>query len=116
MAEYEAVMRRAEHLNASTLSVADVEALLDAVAALTQHTGEPGASTSDNITEESHQAGVEFIDENGGGPGLRLRKRHETPTAKASFRSRGPASRIPKRIKPQIANRMGIDSPAVEFK
>jgi predicted nucleic acid-binding protein len=34
--EYEAVMTRAEHLNASTLSVGDVEALLDAVAAVAQ--------------------------------------------------------------------------------
>ena len=34
--EYEAVMTRADHLNASTLSVADVEALLDAVAAVAE--------------------------------------------------------------------------------
>ena len=34
--EYEAVMTRAEHLNASTLSVGDVEALLDAVAAVAE--------------------------------------------------------------------------------
>ena len=32
--EYEAVMTRAEHLNASTLSVGDVETLLDAVVAV----------------------------------------------------------------------------------
>ena len=31
--EYEAVMTRAEHLNASTFSVGDIEVLLDAVAA-----------------------------------------------------------------------------------
>jgi putative PIN family toxin of toxin-antitoxin system len=34
--EYEAVMTRAEHLNASTLSVGDVEALLDAVVAVAE--------------------------------------------------------------------------------
>ena len=34
--EYEAVMTRAEHLKASGLSIGDVEALLDAVAAVTE--------------------------------------------------------------------------------
>src|ERR1700746_705653 len=34
--EYEAVMTRAEHLNASGLSIADVETLLDAVAAVAE--------------------------------------------------------------------------------
>ena len=34
--EYEAVMTRAEHLNASTLLVGDVEALLDAVVAVAE--------------------------------------------------------------------------------
>lgn len=36
LVEYEAVMTRAEHLTASRLSVADVNALLDAVAALAE--------------------------------------------------------------------------------
>jgi putative PIN family toxin of toxin-antitoxin system len=36
MVEYEAVMTRREHLTASRLSVADVEALLDAVAAVAE--------------------------------------------------------------------------------
>jgi putative PIN family toxin of toxin-antitoxin system len=36
MVEYEAVMTRHEHLAASSLSVADVEALLDAVAAVVE--------------------------------------------------------------------------------
>ena len=31
--------------------------------------------TGDNIREALEKAGVEFIDENGGGPGVRLRKR-----------------------------------------
>jgi len=33
-------------------------------------------------------AGVEFIDENGGGPGVRLRKRQQTKSARAEPNSR----------------------------
>ena len=36
---------------------------------------EPYARTLDDVRAAFEQAGVEFIDENGGGPGLRLRKR-----------------------------------------
>jgi transcriptional regulator with XRE-family HTH domain len=32
------------------------------------------AATGENIREALEQAGIEFIDENGGGPGVRLRK------------------------------------------
>jgi hypothetical protein len=33
------------------------------------------ATTGGKIREALEQAGIEFIDENGGGPGVRLRKR-----------------------------------------
>ena len=33
-------------------------------------------STIDRLQQALEAAGVEFIDENGGGPGVRLRKRH----------------------------------------
>ena len=33
-------------------------------------------STLDRLQQALEGAGVEFIDENGGGPGVRLRKRH----------------------------------------
>jgi predicted transcriptional regulator len=36
---------------------------------------EPRRSTLDVIKRAFENAGVEFIDENGGGPGVRLRKR-----------------------------------------
>jgi len=38
-------------------------------------TSEPRHSTLDVIKRAFELAGVEFIDENGGGPGVRLRKR-----------------------------------------
>jgi transcriptional regulator with XRE-family HTH domain len=38
---------------------------------------EPRRATVEVITRALEAAGVEFIDENGGGPGLRLRKAHE---------------------------------------
>jgi transcriptional regulator with XRE-family HTH domain len=34
-------------------------------------------STMDRLQQALEGAGVEFIDENGGGPGVRLRKRHQ---------------------------------------
>ncbi len=34
-------------------------------------------STIDRLQQALEGAGVEFIDENGGGPGVRLRKRHQ---------------------------------------
>ena len=34
-------------------------------------------STIDRLQQALEVAGVEFIDENGGGPGVRLRKRHQ---------------------------------------
>jgi transcriptional regulator with XRE-family HTH domain len=34
-------------------------------------------STIDRLRQALEAAGVEFIDENGGGPGVRLRKRHQ---------------------------------------
>jgi len=34
-------------------------------------------STLDRLQQALEGAGVEFIDENGGGPGVRLRKRHQ---------------------------------------
>ena len=37
---------------------------------------QPRRSTLDVIRRAFEAAGVEFIDENGGGPGVRLRKRH----------------------------------------
>jgi hypothetical protein len=41
---------------------------------------EPSRATLDVIKRALESAGVEFIDENGGGPGVRLRKRiHNKP-------------------------------------
>jgi transcriptional regulator with XRE-family HTH domain len=34
-------------------------------------------STMDRLKQALESAGIEFIDENGGGPGVRLRKRHQ---------------------------------------
>jgi hypothetical protein len=36
-------------------------------------------STIDRLQDALETAGVEFIEENGGGPGVRLRKRHQRP-------------------------------------
>ena len=44
---------------------------------LEAHTHEPRRATLDVIRRAFESAGVEFIDENGGGPGVRLRKRQE---------------------------------------
>jgi len=38
------------------------------------------AATLAAIVSALRRAGVEFIDENGGGPGVRLRKRHQKKT------------------------------------
>jgi transcriptional regulator with XRE-family HTH domain len=38
---------------------------------------QPRRATLDVIRRAFEAAGVEFIDENGGGPGVRLRKRHQ---------------------------------------
>ena len=35
------------------------------------------SATLDTIAAVLKRAGIEFIDENGGGPGVRLRKRHQ---------------------------------------
>jgi transcriptional regulator with XRE-family HTH domain len=40
-------------------------------------TSEPRRATLQAIRRAFEMAGVEFIDENGGGPGVRLRKRHQ---------------------------------------
>jgi predicted transcriptional regulator len=41
---------------------------------------EPRRSTLEVITRAFENAGIEFIDENGGGPGVRMRK-HQRPKA-----------------------------------
>jgi hypothetical protein len=43
---------------------------------------EPRRATLDVIRRALEAAGVEFIDENGGGPGLRLRKRLRSKPSK----------------------------------
>lgn len=37
-------------------------------------------STMDKLQHALEAAGIEFIEENGGGPGVRLRKRHQKKT------------------------------------
>jgi len=44
---------------------------------LEARTSEPRSATLQVIRRAFELAGVEFIDENGGGPGVRLRKRHQ---------------------------------------
>lgn len=39
-------------------------------------------TTAQKIRTALEKAGIEFIDENGGGPGVRLRKRHRPKKAK----------------------------------
>ena len=41
-------------------------------------TSQPRRATLDVIKRAFERAGVEFLDENGGGPGVRLRKRQRT--------------------------------------
>jgi predicted transcriptional regulator len=43
---------------------------------------QPRLATLDVIRRAFESAGVEFIDENGGGPGVRLRKRHQAKPIK----------------------------------
>ena len=43
-----------------------------------RYAGESG--TLETIAAVLRRAGIEFIDENGGGPGVRLRKRHHKKT------------------------------------
>ena len=44
---------------------------------LEANTSQPRRATLQAIRRAFEIAGVEFIDENGGGPGVRLRKRHQ---------------------------------------
>jgi transcriptional regulator with XRE-family HTH domain len=44
---------------------------------------EPRRATLEVIRRALERAGVEFIDENGGGPGVRLRARHRAKSLKA---------------------------------
>lgn len=45
-------------------------------------TGEPRRATMVVVKQAFENAGVEFIDENGGGPGVRLRKRQRVKSSK----------------------------------
>jgi transcriptional regulator with XRE-family HTH domain len=45
---------------------------------LEAHSSEPRRATVEVIKQALERAGVEFIDENGGGPGVRMRKRRPT--------------------------------------
>jgi hypothetical protein len=45
---------------------------------------EPGPATLQAVRDALERAGVEFIDENGGGAGLRLRKASETKPKRKS--------------------------------
>ena len=49
---------------------------------LEAQTSEPRRSTLEVIRRAFEAAGVEFIDENGGGPGVRLRKRQRAKPSK----------------------------------
>ena len=49
-------------------------------------TSQPRRATLDVIKRAFERAGVEFIDENGGGPGVRLRKRSRSKRQRPSFR------------------------------
>lgn len=56
--------------DASSISLPTIKRLESKPGALEAHT-----STVAALTRAFEKAGIEFIDENGGGPGLRLRKR-----------------------------------------
>jgi transcriptional regulator with XRE-family HTH domain len=43
---------------------------------------EPRRATLDVVRRALEAAGIEFIDENGGGPGVRLRERQNPPSTK----------------------------------
>jgi predicted transcriptional regulator len=57
----------AEHAGVGVVTVRQLEA----------GAHEPRRATLDVIKRALERAGVEFIDENGGGPGVRLRKRQQ---------------------------------------
>jgi predicted transcriptional regulator len=58
--------------NASSVSLPTVKRLESKPGALAAH-----KSTVSALVEALEAAGIEFIDENGGGPGVRLRKRQQ---------------------------------------
>ena len=62
---------------ASSISLPTIKRLESKPGALEAHT-----STVEAITRALENAGVEFIAENGGGPGVRLRKRQRLKTRK----------------------------------
>jgi transcriptional regulator with XRE-family HTH domain len=51
-------------------------------------TSQPRRATLEVIKRAFERAGVEFIDENGGGPGVRLRKRQQPNLSRQESRSR----------------------------
>jgi hypothetical protein len=57
---------------ASSVSLPTIKRLESKPGAMVAHT-----STIVALKKALESAGVEFIDENGGGPGVRLRKRHQ---------------------------------------
>jgi hypothetical protein len=58
--------------NASSVSLPTIKRLESKAGPLGAHT-----STVSALTKTLEAAGIEFIDENGGGPGVRLRKRQQ---------------------------------------
>jgi transcriptional regulator with XRE-family HTH domain len=62
---------------ASTVSLPTIKRLESKPGDLMAH-----ASTVVALTRALEAAGIEFIDENGGGPGVRLRKRHQAKPTK----------------------------------
>jgi transcriptional regulator with XRE-family HTH domain len=66
----------------------------------------PGRSSADNVSaviRAVESAGVIFVDENGNGPGVRLRKGKSAPPAA------GPAEH---RVKPKVAPKVPVAPPA----
>jgi transcriptional regulator with XRE-family HTH domain len=63
--------------DASSVSLPTIKRLESKPGALMAH-----ASTVAALIQALEAAGVEFIDENGGGPGVRLRKRQRTKQSK----------------------------------
>jgi transcriptional regulator with XRE-family HTH domain len=62
---------------ASSVSLPTIKRLESKPGAMAAH-----GSTVTALRKALEVAGVEFIDENGGGPGVRLRKRHQAKPAK----------------------------------